>query len=132
MRVGGGLRATSMHAGTDVQPLCTPAYAPPEVLIALESRTTIKADPAHDVWALGVIAFEAFSKVSLLSQLGVDRAMCLKLAQGQETYPWEQTQMQSDYRDSRVRSVVEACLARDAERRPSADEVCRAIKQFSI
>jgi serine/threonine protein kinase len=126
------MKAAKMRAGTDVQPLCTLAYAPPEVVMALESRTNITAEPAHDVWALGVIAFESFSRISLLSKLGANRAMCLKLAQGEEKYPWEEIQIESEYRDSRVRSVVEACLARDAAMRPSAEEVCRAIKQFSI
>ena len=34
-------------------PACTPVYAAPEVLRALEAGRTVAVDPAHDIWALG-------------------------------------------------------------------------------
>jgi serine/threonine protein kinase len=127
------LTAVSMHVGAAVLPLCTLAYAPPEVVKSLDGpRSDVVADPAHDVWSLGAIAFEAFTRVSIVSVFMSGRQKCSDMAHGKDVYPWEQAQMEGDYRDSRVRSVVEACLSRDPAKRPSAAEVCSEIRQFSI
>lgn len=46
--------AVLARAGTDVQPACSLPYACPEVLLAYERGERMTAQPAHDIWALGV------------------------------------------------------------------------------
>lgn len=44
------------RAGSSAEPICSLAYAPPEVVLALGHHHV--ANPAADMWAVGVIMYE--------------------------------------------------------------------------
>ena len=47
-------------------PSCSLPYAPPEVaLAALTNTANAIVRPSHDIWALGVVAYEAITQVCL-------------------------------------------------------------------
>ena len=49
-------------AGERMPPQCTLGYAAPEVVIAYDEKRNVVATAALDVWGLGVIIFEAFTR----------------------------------------------------------------------
>ena len=78
----------------------------------------VTVHPGHDVWALGVIAYEAITQTrSLTTQNQI--AQC---AQGHAQYPWEahSSQQPQEWLQSRLRTVMMPCLQRDAAARPTA------------
>ena len=88
----------------------------------------IAVHPSHDVWALGVIAYEAITQGrALTSQTQI--AQC---AQGQAAYPWEvaQSELPRAWVQSRLRPLVEPCLKRDAAERPAAAQIHAAVNRL--
>jgi serine/threonine protein kinase len=94
-----------------------------------EKRDTV-ATAAQDIWALGAMVFEAFSQVAAVNPFG-GREACVRLARGEEQYPWEGPQKIKGFSDSRAHEVVKACLARDPAERPSAAALVQQIRQIT-
>lgn len=114
-------------AGESVTPECTLSYAAPEVVVAFAEKRRVLVTPAQDIFALGIMVFECFTGAHAIGPLGgLDG--CEQLARGERRYPWEEAEQGSDYGGSRARQVVEACLDRDPDRRPSAPALVDAIR----
>ena len=116
-----------MHAGSIQWPRCTLAYAPPDVVVAVYENRSIEMDPAQDVWALALMAYEAIVGGRTLQSI-TDVKLC---AAGQP-YPWElpAAQQVPAWRSSRLRSLVEPCLTREAAARPSAAALAAAVSDL--
>ena len=56
----------------------------------------------------------------------------LQCALGLETYPWElpAAQLHAHWQHSKLRGILEPCLSRDAEQRPSAHAVLDAVSRL--
>ena len=81
-------------------------------------RRHLATAAAHDVWALGVMAFEATVGCHSAPTMQV-----LKLcAAGTHPYPWElpRAEQPAAWRASPLRRVLAPCLSRDPAARPSA------------
>ena len=107
-------------AGAHAAPCCTLRYAPPELVDAVAAKQRLLVEPCHDVWSLGVMAFETIAGTPAFSSSG----QIFACARGAEVYPWTATRKPdapAAWRRSRLRPVVQACLARDPTRRPSAE-----------
>ena len=91
----------------------------------MQANTHIAVAAPHDVWAVGVMTFESVVQRPLFTTLeGIQ--MC---AQGSTAYPWElppEDQPES-WRSSRLRAMIEPCLARDPLRRPTAEALLAAV-----
>jgi serine/threonine protein kinase len=104
------------------------AHAPPEAVHAYEAgEAATVVDPAADIWALGLIAFELLSGRRVFPT-GMRPDDARDQIAGRAPLPWED-------RALRPRNVPElghlsrsvlGCLSRDAASRPSAREVLRA------
>ena len=117
-------------AGHQVWPTCTLPYAPPEVAHAAWASERVTVHPSHDIWALGVIAYEAITRSrALTSQAQIAQCAC-HLA----PYPWEHppAQQPATWQQSRLQTVLAPCLARDPAARPSAAELCAAFGQLGL
>ena len=100
------------------------------MIIAYNDKRPITADAACDVWALGVMVFEAFTRQPAVDLFGGADGT-LKLARGELAYPWEAAELDKAFGGSRARRVVEACLARDPAARPTAAALARSITLIS-
>lgn len=102
-------------------------YAAPEVVHALEAgEKAIRVEPAVDVWAIGVIAFELLTgERAFPSHTGArdgDQAVQDAIA-GRALLPWEGASAAARERLDKLRGLrrtVLRCLDRDASKRPSA------------
>ena len=106
-------------AGAAALPRCTLRYAPPEVISAYNRSAKVVVHPSLDIWALGVMAFEALTQRPAFAT----GAALFAAAAGDAPFPWaasERAAAPASWRRSRLRPVVEACLARDAAARPTA------------
>jgi serine/threonine protein kinase len=83
-------------------PQFTPAYAAPEVLLAYEQKFPFAADPSQDIWAVGVMLYEALT-CSKAAPPGTSTAGYLELARGDRAYPWEAAVLDADFERSKVR-----------------------------
>ena len=109
---------------------CTLGYAAPEVVIAYDNKRPVTAAAACDVWALGVMVFEAFTRKPAVDPFGGAEG-AKKLARGELRYPWEAGELDETFGGGRVRRVVEACLARDPAARPTAAALVHNISLIS-
>jgi serine/threonine protein kinase len=91
---------------------CTVAYAAPEVLNAYKRNEHIAAHPAQDVWALGVMVYEALTHSHALPR-ETSNDVAFELAAGKQQYLWERDELDPAYAKSKLRGCVAACLARD-------------------
>ena len=107
-------------------PRCTLAYAAPEILAAHTARRRVPSDPAQDVWALGVMAYEALTHSSAFPQFA-SAADIVAAAAGTHEYVWEGASTLPAFAKSRARRLIGACLERDARKRPSAGHLLRMI-----
>lgn len=107
-------------------------YAPPEVIRALEGgQRTIQADPAVDIWAIGVIAFELLTGERALHPSGLEPAAAetaaLDAISGRSQLPWEQAEAGPQLEKLRgLKRTVLRCLERDPARRPSAQALLKS------
>jgi serine/threonine protein kinase len=74
---------------------------------------------SQDVWALGVMAYEAIVQVSPTLCTMEDVFEC---AHGHRPYPWELPTAEQPrvWRTSRLRALVAPCLSRDPTARPTS------------
>ena len=88
-------------------------------------HTTV-ADPATDMWALGVMAFELLTGAPVFSRFVYTKEGILAQLCGREPLPWEEgapgqadklTQLQV------LKRAILQCLQRRPELRPTAQEV---------
>jgi serine/threonine protein kinase len=117
-------------AGEVLRPRCSLAYAPPEVVLAVEAGRHVTVAPEHDMWALGVIVFECVTRTRVC--ISVEKIQ--SCAHGWSTYPWEEPSVAQPpaWRASRLRSMVFPFLARDATLRPSAAALLSAVRSAGI
>lgn len=119
------------RASERVPARCTPLYAAPEVLRAADADADVVAHAATDMWALGVIAFEALTHGPAFEP-GRRGADVFAAAAGRWRYPWEvaEAELPGVWRRSRLRGVTGACLARDPAARPSAQRMLDAMQRL--
>ena len=123
-----GTSSSTARAGEVRRPRCTPAYAAPEVVLAVDDCHAIAASPAVDMWAFGVIAFEAIARAPALSAISA----ILRCARGRAAYPWEAPPAQQPraWRHSRLRALLLPCLAREPAARPNAAAVLASVARI--
>lgn len=98
--------------------------------MAWHEKRNVTATAAQDIWALGVMVFEAFSREAAVDPFGGPR-MCVRLAQGEEQYPWEGPRKIRSFTDSRAHELVKACLDRDPEERPTAVTLVQRMRAIT-
>ena len=116
-------------AGTHTSPKCTPRWAPPEVVLAMLQHRYITVQPSHDMFALGVVVWEAVTQKPAFAS----RDMCYACTVGDALYPWERDvrQQPEAWQQSRLAELVMPCLARSAAQRPSALDMLAALSRYS-
>lgn len=96
----------------------TPAYMSPEQWRDGQSSA------ASDIWALGIILYELFSGHHPYPAM--DTAQCKSLILNQEQIPrLSNIQMPTEMVD-----LVQNCLAKESEQRPSADQVVQTLERI--
>ena len=106
------------------------AYAAPEVLQSFAAGMRIAAHPAADIWALGVMVYEALTDGAVFPPYATPPSDVYAAASGSVRYPWE-LDRDKQFSRYRVRPAVEACLARDPAARPSAVELITMIDRLA-
>jgi serine/threonine protein kinase len=106
-------------------------YAPPEAIVAADSRAaTVPADPAADIWAFGAIAYELLVGAPVFPTAVSSTDVRAALA-GRAPLPWEASPGQLTSRSFRklggLRRIVRWCLSRDPALRPTADALVAEI-----
>ena len=88
----------------------------------------MKTGAAQDVWALGVMAYEAIARTRTFN-CARDTGPC---AAGASQYPWERPpEEQPDaWRRSRLRALVAPCLARSPAARPTAASLLAEVSRL--
>ena len=111
-------------------PRCSLAYAAPELVRANAEQRNIAADPASDIWALGVVAYEAMSDRG--AHRFVSAEQLTESAYGQRDYIWETPEGNTEqFMRSRACHIVLQCLRREPARRPTAAQLLQAIDRVS-
>ena len=89
--------------------------------------------PSHDVWSLGVLAFECIAQQQMPLVFG-DRDAIRACAAGERPYPWEEPEEQQPvaWVRAEARGVLQECLLRDAAARPSAATLVRALARIGM
>ena len=115
----------ALHSGSQQRPRCTLAYAPPDVVAAVHSNHRIEVSPALDMWAVGVMAYEAVVGHRALTALSAIK----QCAAGTRPFPWElrAEEQESAWRKSRLRGLLARCLSRDPVQRPSAAALAASL-----
>ena len=116
------------NAGEWKWPRCTLAYAPPDIVRAAQANCDVQIGAAQDVWALGVMAYEAIVGAVTFTSVE-DIGAC---AAGVSQYPWERPSegQPGTWRRSRLRALVAPCLARDPAARPTAAALLEEVSRI--
>ena len=119
-----------------MRPSCTRAYAPPEVAAAVREQTLVRVSPAHDIWSLGKMAFEAIVGLET-RRFSSPLSSPPPLARGDArtgVMPWElpEEAQPRAWRETRLRPVVEPCLRAEPEQRPSAAQVLASMRSLGV
>jgi serine/threonine protein kinase len=121
----------ALVAGEMVPAAGTLAYAAPELVNALNAQQNIRATPAHDMWAIGVMAYEAlsFTRAFPTFQAADVIAAC---AAGRAKYVWEgrMEELAPPFAKSRLCDVVLSCLARNPDERPTAQQLRARVRSL--
>ena len=90
--------------------------------------STIAAQPAQDIYSLGVMVFEALTHARALPAFGASSA-AVAAATGAQQYPWElaDDKLSPAFGRSKIRGMLAACLAREASARPTAARLCEQL-----
>ena len=118
---------TVVRAGAVQLPRCTLPYCDPDTANAVNSDSTVTVSPACDIWALGVMCYEAIAQKMALTTM----ADVFDGASGTKQFPWEApaAQQPDAWRRSRLRSLIQPCLSRDASTRPTAAQIVQLIER---
>eukprot|EP00892_Ulva_mutabilis_P012634 jgi/Ulvmu1/9743/UM055_0083.1 len=103
-------------------------YAPPEVIHAVERQERqVNADPAIDMWAIGVIAYELLTRARVFPPK-LSRSDVRNQIAGRAPLPWEDPEQRTEgLKHLRIlKRTVLACLSRDPKGRPTADRLLRS------
>ena len=119
--------------GSEAPITCTLAYAAPETIHALaHGERTVIADAAVDVWALGVMAFELFTRTRAFeygSREVIEAAM-----REPDTLPWERTSDPEFERNMRrmgwMKDDILRMLTRDPRERLPVQDAVRRWRSF--
>ena len=116
-------------AGVKVWPRCTLAYAPPEVVAAVHADTHVRVSAKQDIWALGVIGYEAVVQRTALTSTQA----LLECALGGASYPWEapDEEQPAAWLASPLRPLLTPCLRRAAATRPRAAALLTSMTSAS-
>ena len=109
----------------------TRAYAAPEVLQSYAARKPIATDPAQDIWALGVVAYEALTDCVVFPPSARASRDAYAAAHSSAPYPWESGRRDKQLSQCNLCEVVGACLARDPSARPSAQDLLAHIVRLN-
>lgn len=100
------------------------------MLQSYKAGKLIAAQTSADIWALGVIAYEALTD-SYVFPAHVSRAEHLyAAAEGTVKYPWETLQPDAQIARLRVWPSFAACLARAPAARPSAAQLLASLERL--
>ena len=115
----------NMRIGETKWPRCTLAYAPPEIVCAARGDYEVPVSAAQDVWALGMMAYEAV--VGAITFTTLDAIG--ECASGDLPYPWERplSAQPAAWRRARLRPLIMPCLAREPSERPPSSELLAAV-----
>jgi serine/threonine protein kinase len=120
------VRDTAHHAGETSPLTFSLAYAAPEVIAAFRNgERTLVADPAADMWALGIIAYEILTKERVFLPANGSEDIIQRLL-GEKPLLWEgdSPALQEQLRQLRgLRRPILQCLDRDPARRPTSAEI---------
>ena len=103
-------------------------YAAPEVVHALQQNMQIAAKPEHDLWALGVLAYETITGRRIFTNNDPDTAF--RCANALLAYPWGNDQQDPAFANDAARSAVEGCLRRDPMARDTAVTVANKMSRI--
>jgi serine/threonine protein kinase len=109
-------------------------YRPPEVLAATEAGgAALPAQPAVDIWAFGVIAFELLTNSPAFAHGSTRKEIGDQISGRQGGPPWEEV-WGPGLEDRLVplrglRDLVLQCLSRDPAARPAAAEVVVGVSE---
>jgi hypothetical protein len=112
------------------EPIPLPHARESVVAICIHKAPTIGQTYSYLAAMQGVMAFDAIVGRPTMMQSTLpeirDRAL------GQEQYPWEKpsAELPEQWQRSRLRPLVQPCLARDAERRPTAAALVQSLAQI--
>jgi serine/threonine protein kinase len=125
-----GLLTLWERAGEWKEPRCTLAYAAPELILAYNQNTKVQVSPAVDVWALGMMSYEATVGYSTFSSMQ-DLYNC---AQGTSKCPRELPSLQqpTEWQHSRIKALLQPCLERDPALRPSMADLVTMLGRLGL
>ena len=100
------------------------------MVVAFDEKRKVEAAPAQDVWALGVMVYEAFTRNPGVDPFGGANG-AKQLARGELQYPWEAAELEWPFGGVRAQRAVLSCLARNPTVRPTAAALVESISRIS-
>ena len=127
-RFGSTTNWNALCAGDTKWPRCTLAYAPPDIVCAAKGDYEVRMSGAQDVWALGMMAYEAVVGCVTFTSLEAIGGCAF----GEAPYPWERplSAQPAAWRRSRLRALVMPCLTRDPDERPAASDLLAGVSRL--